>query len=136
MPKIKRIHHIALLVDDINTTLQFWQDILEISPSHISNVPGESARIAFLPLGGSEVELVQPVTGDSGLSRYLEKHGPGMHHLCLEVDDLEAIMLKLKSKGIQLINEQPKIGDDGRLYAFIHPRSTHGVLIELYQQPK
>jgi len=135
MPEIKRIHHIAVLVEDIDTSLKFWHDILGIEPSHISNMPNEAARIAFLPVGESEIELVQPVTSDSGLSRFLEKHGPGMHHLCLEVDNLQGFLRQLKTKGVQLINEEPKVGEDGRLYAFIHPKSTNGVLVELYQLP-
>jgi len=135
MPEIKRIHHIAVLVEDIDTSLKFWHDILGIEPSHISNMPNEAARIAFLPLGESEIELVQPVSSDSGLSRFLEKHGSGMHHLCLEVDDLQELLKQLKTKGVQLINEEPKMSEDGRLYAFVHPKSTNGVLVELYQLP-
>ena len=136
MPEIKRIHHIAILVDDINNSLLFWRDILGIVPTHISEMPAEAARIAFLPLGESEIELVQPTTHDSGLSRFLEKHGPGMHHLCLQVDSLQALLDQLQANGIQLINDRPKVSDDGRLYAFIHPKSTNGVLVELYQLPK
>jgi methylmalonyl-CoA/ethylmalonyl-CoA epimerase len=135
MPEIKRINHIAVLVEDIDTSLKFWHDILGIEPSLISNIPNEAARIAFLPLGESEIELVQPITSDSGLSRFLEKHGPGIHHLCLEVDDLQGLLKQLKTEGVQLINEEPKVGEDGRLYAFIHPKSTNGVLVELYQLP-
>ena len=135
MPEIKRINHIAVLVEDIDTSLKFWHDILGIEPSHISNIPNEAARIAFLPLGESEIELVQPITSDSGLSRFLEKHGPGIHDLCLEVDDLQGLLKQLKTEGVQLINEEPKVGEDGRLYAFIHPKSTNGVLVELYQLP-
>ncbi len=136
MPTAKRIHHIALLVNDIEASVSVWRDILGVEPSHISDVPTEAARIAFLPLGESEIELVQPTTTDSGLSRFLEKHGPGMHHLCFEVDDIFELTAQLKAKGIQLINEQPKVGEDGRIYAFIHPKSTYGVLVELYQIPK
>lgn len=136
MPEIKRINHIALLVEDIDTSLQFWHDILGIPPSHIADVPAESARIAFLPLGESEIELVQPTTSGSGLSRFLHKHGPGMHHLCLEVTDLQGLLIILKHKGVQLINEDPKVSEDGRIYAFIHPKSTNGVLVELYQLPE
>jgi methylmalonyl-CoA/ethylmalonyl-CoA epimerase len=134
MPEIKRIHHLALLVADLEAAIRLWQDTLGVTPSRVSDIPEEAARSAFLPLGGSQIELVQPATSDSGLSRYLEKHGPGMHHVCLEVEDLEGLLQQLKDKGIQLINEQPKVGNNGRLYAFIHPRSTQGVLIELYQQ--
>ncbi len=136
MPEIKRIHHIAVLVKNIDASLEFWQTMLGIEPSHISDYPQEDARIAFLPLGESEIELVQPTKPDSGLSRFLEKRGPGLHHLCLEVDDLQRLMLELTAKNVQLINDQPRVGEDGRLYAFIHPKSTSGVLVELYQLPK
>jgi methylmalonyl-CoA/ethylmalonyl-CoA epimerase len=133
MPVIKRINHVAILVEDLDTSLGFWHAILGIEPSQVTDIPSEAARIAFLPVGESEIELVQPTTTASGLSRYLEKRGPGMHHLCLEVNDLQAILVKLKNMGIQLINDEPKVGEDGRLYAFIHPKSANGVLVELYQ---
>ncbi len=136
MPEIKRIHHLAVLVKDIDRSLKFWRDILGIEPSHITDVPQEGARIAFLPLGESEIELVQPTAPDTGISRYLEKHGPGMHHVCLQVDDLSSLLARLKSGGIQLINESPVVGENGRSYAFIHPKSTQGVLVELYQLPE
>lgn len=135
MPEIKRIDHVAILVDDIQKTLSFWRDGLGIEVSHTQDMPAERSRIAFLPVGGSEIELVQPTTGDSGLARYLEKHGPGMHHVCLEVDDIQGMLDQLKSKGVQLINETPQVGLEGRLYAFIHPKSANGVLVELYQLP-
>ena len=136
MPEIKRIHHLAILVEDIDASLLFWRDILGVMPSHIGDIPREASRIAVLPLGESEIELVQPTTSDSGLSRFLDKRGPGMHHLCFEVDDLPELMKKLKTNGVQLINEEPKTSEDGRLYAFIHPKSANGVLVELYQLPK
>jgi methylmalonyl-CoA/ethylmalonyl-CoA epimerase len=136
MPEIKCIHHIAILVEDINASLLFWHDILGIEPAQIADIPQEAAKVAFLPLGETEIELVQPSTIDSSLSRFLEKHGPGMHHLCFEVDDLRGLLVRLKSKGVMLINEQPKVDEAGRLYAFIHPKSTHGVLLELYQLAK
>ena len=135
MNEIKRIHHLAMLVEDIDVALQFWRDILGIKPSRISDMTSEAARIAFLPLGDSEIELVQPITQASGLSRFLEKRGPGMHHVCLQVDNLRDFLAQLKTRGVELINDQPKSDGDGRLYAFIHPKSTQGVLIELYQLP-
>ncbi len=133
MAEITRINHIAILVEDMDASLKFWHDLLGITPSKVTQPPGEDARVAFLPIGESEVELVQPISAASGLSRYLEKHGPGMHHLCLEVTDLPATLEKLKTANIQLINDQPKVSPDGRQYAFIHPKSTNGVLVELYQ---
>ena len=136
MPTIKRIHHIAVLVEDIEAALKFWRDTLGIEPTQVLDNPAEMAQIAFLPVGESEIELVQPTTGDSGLSRFLEKRGPGMHHLCLEVDDLSGLLAQLKARGVQLINEEPRLGEDGKLYAFIHPKSSFGVMVELYETSK
>jgi methylmalonyl-CoA/ethylmalonyl-CoA epimerase len=133
MPSVKSIHHVAVVVSDVEASLAFWKDALGMTPSGVRLVPAEQAQVAFLPVGGSELELVQPTTSDSGLARFLERRGAGMHHVCLEVDDLTGMLSRLKSKGIRLINEAPRDGADGRLYAFIHPESTGGVLVELYQ---
>ena len=132
---VKRIDHIAVVVDDIDASLAFWRDALGMEVTHVKDIPAEAAQIAFLPTGGSEIELVRPTTSDSGLAKYLEKRGPGMHHVCLEVDDLEGMLAQLKAKGIQLINETPKISSDGKKYAFIHPKSAFGVMVELYELP-
>jgi methylmalonyl-CoA/ethylmalonyl-CoA epimerase len=96
-------------------------------------VPAEASQVAFLPVAGAEIELVHPTTDDSGLAKYLAKRGPGMHHVCLEVDDIDGMMTQLREKGIRLINEQPRTAADGKRYAFIHPESTSGVLVELYE---
>ena len=133
MSRITKINHIAVAINDIDSSLTFWRDALGLELAELRDVPAESAQIAFLPIGGTEVELVQPTTDDSGLAKYIEKRGQGLHHLCLETDDIEAMMAQLKEKGIQLINESPRTGTDGKKYAFIHPKSTGGVLIELYQ---
>jgi methylmalonyl-CoA/ethylmalonyl-CoA epimerase len=135
MPKITRIEHIAILVEDLSAPLSFWRDALGMEVTHVKDIPAEAAQIAFLPTGGSEIELVRPTTGDSGLAKYLEKRGPGMHHVCLEVDDLEGMLAQLKAKGIQLINETPKVSADGKKYAFVHPKSAFGVMVELYEVP-
>jgi methylmalonyl-CoA/ethylmalonyl-CoA epimerase len=135
MSKIKRIDHIAVVVDDLDKTLAFWQEALGLQIERIEDVPAEKSRVAFLPVAGSEIEVVQPTTADSGLGRYLEKRGPGMHHLCLEVDDIQGMLAQLKEKGIQLINQTPVVTPSGKKYAFIHPKSTHGVLVELYELP-
>lgn len=136
MAKVLRIDHIAVLVDDLEKTLSFWRDALGIEMTHIEDVPAEKSMVAFLPLGSSEVELVKPTTDDSGLARYLEKRGPGMHHICLEVDDIQGMLEKLKGAGIQLINETPVTGSGGKKYAFIHPKSANGVMVELYELPR
>ena len=133
MPKITKINHIAVAVSEIDSSLSFWRDALGLELTELRDVPAESAHIAFLPVGGSEVELVRPTTDDSGLAKYIAKNGAGMHHLCLETDDIEGMLAQLKDKGVQLINESPSTGADGKRYAFIHPKSTGGVLVELYQ---
>jgi methylmalonyl-CoA/ethylmalonyl-CoA epimerase len=133
MTAIKRIDHVAIVVDDIDIALRFWRDALGLELDHVEDVQDQESVVAFLPTGDSEVELVKPTTQDSGVARYLAKRGPGIHHICLEVDDIEAVLDKLKESDIQLINEQPIIGTGGKQIAFVHPRGTHGVLVELYQ---
>jgi methylmalonyl-CoA/ethylmalonyl-CoA epimerase len=132
-PFVKRIDHIALVVEDIEKALGFWQDGLGMKLSHMEEVASEHSLVAFLPAKNSEMELVQPMADDSGVARYLKKRGPGLHHICLEVYDIEATMAHLKSQGLRLINETPEIGTGGKKIAFIHPESTHGVLVELYE---
>jgi methylmalonyl-CoA/ethylmalonyl-CoA epimerase len=133
MPKIKRIDHIAIVVEDIESTLGFWREALGLELEHVVDVPEQKSMVAFLPIGDSEIELVKPTTDDSGVARYLQKRGPGMHHICFEVDDIEAVLAQLKGKGVRLINDTPIAGSDGKKLAFIHPESTHGVLVELYE---
>jgi methylmalonyl-CoA/ethylmalonyl-CoA epimerase len=133
MPAIKAINHVAVVVEDLEKSLSFWRDALGIELHEMRDVPAEKSRIAFLPLAGAEVELVMPTTDDSGIAKYLAKRGPGMHHLCLEVDDIEGMLAQLRAKNVRLINEEPRTGADGRKYAFVHPESTGGVLVELYQ---
>jgi methylmalonyl-CoA/ethylmalonyl-CoA epimerase len=133
MPKVKQINHIAIVIDDMEKALSFWRDALGMELHGLRDVPAEKSEVAFLPLPGSEVELVRPTTDDSGIAKYLAKRGPGMHHICLEVDDIEGMMTQLKSKGVRLISEEPRMTGDGKRYAFIHPESTSGVLVELYQ---
>jgi len=133
MPQVIQINHVALVVEDMDKALSFWRDALGMELHELRDVPAEKSQVAFLPLPGSEVELVMPTTDDSGIAKYLAKRGPGMHHICLEVDDIEDMMVQLMSKGVRLINEEPRTAVDGKKYAFIHPESTSGVLVELYQ---
>ena len=133
MPSIKKINHVAVVVDDMEKALSFWQDALGMELHELRDVPAEKSKVAFLPLEGSEVELVVPTSDDSGIAKYLSKRGPGMHHICLEVDDIVGMLAQLREKGVRLINEEPRTGADGKKYAFIHPESTSGVLVELYE---
>ena len=129
-----KLNHLAIVVDDMDAALRFWRESLGLTQSgEIESVLAEAVNIAFLTLGDARVELVQPTTDDSGVSKYLEKRGPGMHHLCLELADLDAKLNELSLAGYELINEQPR-ERDGRRYAFIHPKSTGGVLLELYER--
>jgi methylmalonyl-CoA/ethylmalonyl-CoA epimerase len=133
MPVIKAINHVAIVVDDMEKSLAFWRDALGLYLHELRDVPAEKSQVAFLPLAGAEVELVMPTTDDSGIAKYLAKRGQGMHHLCLEVDDIAGMLTQLKAKNVRLINEEPRTAADGKKYAFIHPESTGGVLVELYQ---
>jgi methylmalonyl-CoA/ethylmalonyl-CoA epimerase len=135
MSKIKGINHLAVVVQDIESALQFWRDTLGLPLEAIEEVQSEGARVAFLPLGESRIELVEPTDPETGLARYLAKRGPGFHHLCLEVEDLAASLAHLDQQGVELVNSEPAIGEDGRKYAFLHPKSANGVLVELYQLP-
>jgi methylmalonyl-CoA/ethylmalonyl-CoA epimerase len=133
MPHIKSINHVAVVVNDMEKALSFWRDALGMELHELRDVPVEKSQVAFLPLAGSEVELVMPTSDDSGIAKYLAKRGPGMHHICLEVDDIVSMLAQLRAKGVRLINEEPRTSADGKKYAFIHPESTSGVLVELYQ---
>ncbi len=135
MAKIKKVDHVALVVGDIDEALAFWRDALGLELEKILDVPREKSAVAFLPVGDVEVELVQPTSDDSGLAKYLEKRGPGMHHICLEVEDIGAMLAQLKEKDVQLIHEEPVTGDGGKKYAFLHPKAAFGVLVELYELP-
>lgn len=132
MPDIKKINHVAIVVEDIDSALSFWRDQLGLTLDHIEVVPSQASKVAFLPVGEGEVELVEPTDPDSGLAKYLEKRGEGMHHLCIEVDDILGMLENLRVKNVRLINEEP-LELPGRKMAFIHPKSSNGVLIELYE---
>ena len=132
MGKIKKINHVAVVVENIDSALTFWRDQLGLTLDHVEEVPSQASRVAFLPVGEGEVELVEPTDPESGLAKYLGKRGEGIHHLCIEVEDIESVMADLKAKEVRLINAQP-VDLPGRRMAFIHPKSTNGVLLELYE---
>ena len=130
---IKRIDHVAILLPDLESGTNFWVDALGLPLENIEDVPEQQVKIAFLPVGNSHVELLEPTNDTSGIAVYLQKRGPGLHHICLEVDDIEETLAQLKEANIPLIDEEPKPGKDGKKLAFIHPKGTGGVLVELYQ---
>jgi len=130
--QIKKINHVAIVVENIDSALAFWRDQLGLDLDHIEDVPSQASKVAFLPVGEGEVELVEPTNPESGLAKYLEKRGEGMHHICLEVGDIIEQLNSLREKGVRLINEEP-IDLPGRRMAFIHPKAANGVLLELYE---
>lgn len=133
MPHIKSINHVGIVVDNIEKSLFFWRDALGLGLRELRDVLAEDSQVAFLPVETSEVELIRPTTQDSGIARYLSKRGAGLHHICLEVDDIDGMLKQLAAKGIRLISDEPRRRPDGTRYAFVHPESTGGVLVELYQ---
>ena len=133
---LKRIDHIAIIVRNIEQALVFYRDILGIVPGEIKEIPTEQVRIAFLPMGdpdGSEIELIEPTSTDSSLTKFLEKRGEGLHHICLEVDDIDTALVELQEKGTPVLDKQPRIAAEGRAI-FIHPRAANGVLLELVER--
>lgn len=133
---VKRIDHIAIVVESIKQAAQFYEDALEIAVTGIKDVPGEEVKIAFLPIGESEIELLEPINPESGIGKFLASRGPGMHHICLEVEDIDASVEHMKAKGIRMLSDGPKSHPDGKRYIFAHPKDAFGVLIELYQLPR
>lgn len=128
------IHHIAIAVNNLEAALAFYRDALGLEVTQRREVPEEGVEIAFLPAGEGEIELLRPLVPEGGVARFLEKRGEGLHHICLRVDDITAAMEQLRAAGATLLSEEPRIGADGARYVFIHPRSTHGVLLELYEK--
>lgn len=130
-----KLDHIGIAVQDIEAALQAYRDALGLPVHDIVEVPAQQVRVAFLPAGDASVELVQPITDDSGIARFVREQGEGIHHLCLEVDDIEAALERLKAHGVRLIDKTPRAGAHGRV-AFVHPKSMHGVLLELVEHDR
>jgi methylmalonyl-CoA/ethylmalonyl-CoA epimerase len=135
MTTIKRIDHIAIAVSDMEAGTTFWHTVLGLPLGHLHRVEEEGVDVAFLPVGGSALELLQPFQ-DNGVMKYLQKRGPGIHHICFETDDIDGMLAQLEEAEIQLITPQPLTNAEGKRYAFVHPKSTGGVLVELYQLPE
>jgi len=132
----KRIDHVAIIVRNIEQALAFYRDVLGIEPSEVKDVPTEQVRIAFLPMGGpggSEIELIEPTSPDSSLSKFLDKRGEGLHHICLEVENIDAALQEMQDKAAPVLDTQPRIAAEGRAI-FLHPKGTNGVLLELIEK--
>jgi methylmalonyl-CoA epimerase len=131
-----KINHLGIATKGIDEALKFWEDALGLEKVHIETVEDQKVRVAMLPIGESRIELLEPTGSDSPISNFLEKRGGGIHHIAVEVDDINAALKQLKDKGMRLIDESPRVGAEGCLVAFVHPAASGGVLLELVQTPK
>ena len=129
------IHHIAIAVRDLDAALGFYRDTLGLEMAERREVPEEGVEIAFLPAGEGEIELLRPLDEASGVARFLEKRGEGLHHVCLAVDDIDAAVERLQAGGVRLLGDGPRVNAHGVRYVFVHPKSARGVLLELYETP-
>jgi methylmalonyl-CoA/ethylmalonyl-CoA epimerase len=128
-----KINHLGIATKKIEDVISFWTDSLGLETMHTEIVEDQKVRVAMLPIGESRIELLEPTSEDSPISKFLEKRGGGIHHIAIEVEDIAAALQKARENGATLIDQEPRIGAEGCLVAFIHPRSTGGVLLELVQ---
>ena len=129
-----RIHHVALVVRSLESSLVLWRDLLGLPLETVQDIPTDGVRIAFLGIGPSKVELVEPTDSSTGVSRFLASKGEGFHHVCIEVENLSEELTRLGIDGVELIDSAPRRGAEGPV-AFLHPRSCGGVLVELIEGP-
>ena len=127
---IKKVHHVGVVVRDIEQALGFYRDTLGLAVHKIQTMDDQGVRAALLTLGDSEIELLQPVVDDNGVARYLERRGEGLHHVCFEVDDVDGDLRALQKLQVELIDQEPRIGIAGRI-CFLHPSAMDGTLVEL-----
>lgn len=133
---IKKINHIGIAIKNLGLSSELFSKLFEQSVPHTEIVPEQKATIAFYPVGESSVELIESTSSDSAISKFIEKRGEGIHHICLEVDDIKSEVARLKKHNFQFVNEIPSEGGDGYWVVFLHPKSTNGVLIELCEKMK
>ncbi len=132
---IKRIDHVAIAVNDIDDVSRFYTDTLRLDLSGVEVVTEQKTKVGFLKVGKSSIELIQPASDDSPLVKFLQTRGPGIHHICFEVEDIQKEVEALKKQGVRMIDETPRPGAHDTRVAFIHPKSSGGVLIELNELP-
>jgi methylmalonyl-CoA epimerase len=131
---VGRVHHVAVVVRDMTAALRFYRDTLGLAPGPVVPIPPDRVNIAFLPVGEVRIELVEPTDETTGVARFLATRGEGFHHVCLEVADIVATLTRLNTDGVELIDAVPRPGAEGPV-AFLHPKSCHGVLVELIEAP-
>lgn len=132
LARLGRVHHVAVVVRDLEAALGFYRDMLGLELETVLPIPSDGVTIAFLPVGATKIELVEPTDPTTGVARFLETRGEGFHHVCFEVPDIDAALTRLAIDGVQLIDTSARKGAEGPV-AFLHPRSCHGVLVELIE---
>jgi methylmalonyl-CoA epimerase len=133
---ISRIDHIGIAVKSLEERLGLYRDVLGLAGIHVEDVPTEDARVGFVPIGDSEIELLEPTAPDGVLARFIDKRGEGVHHVAVQVDDCAASLARLRAAGVRTIDETPRPGSRGTRVAFVHPSATGGVLLELVEHPR
>jgi methylmalonyl-CoA/ethylmalonyl-CoA epimerase len=131
---IKKVDHIGIAVKDLDETLKFYEDVLGIKAQGNEVIEEQKVRVAFLPIGDTEIELLESTEENGPVSKFIEKKGEGIQHIAYKVDDIDKAIEEMKSKGIRMIDEKPRYGAGGAKIAFLHPKSTFGVLIELCER--
>ncbi|MBA2605754.1 MAG: methylmalonyl-CoA epimerase [Acidobacteria bacterium] len=129
-----KISHLGIATKNIDEALKFWQDALGLENIHTETVEDQKVRVAMLPIGDTRIELLEATADDSPIAKFVEKRGGGIHHIAVEVENIEETLTKLKRNGARLIDESPRMGAEDCLIAFVHPSSTNGVLLELIQK--
>jgi methylmalonyl-CoA epimerase len=131
-----KIDHLGIAVNSIGDALAFYRDALGLDVGGRETVPDQGAHVALLPVGESRIELLEPVSEDTVIGRFLAKRGEGLHHICYEVDDLASKLEDVRSRGVRVLEGYPRRGAEGKLVAFLHPASANGVLVELVEKPR
>lgn len=132
MKKLRKLDHVAVVVSDMDQAVESYRQLLGVEAAAREVVESQQTEAALLPVGESNIELIAP-RGNAGLERFLERRGPGLHHIAIEVEGLEALLGEMKAAGVPLIDEKPRVGARGHRVAFVHPKATGGVLIELVE---
>jgi methylmalonyl-CoA/ethylmalonyl-CoA epimerase len=130
-----KIEHVAIAVADLDAAVAHYSETWGLEVSHRERVEDQGVEEAMLPIGGSHLQLLGATGPDTTVGKFLERRGPGLHHIAYEVDDLEGALAELKEKGVPLIDEAPRRGGRGHMVAFVHPKGNHGLLVELIQKP-
>lgn len=131
---IKKVDHVGVAVNNLEEALKFYTDMLGLTLEGVEVVEDQKVKVAFLPVGDSEIELLESTDPEGPIAKYIEKKGEGIQHIAFRVDDIEKALEEMKRKGVRLIDEKPRYGAGGAKIAFLHPKSTHGVLVELSER--